>query len=165
MRTLFGRALWTWVLFFLLAVFNGLLRDTIYVPQWGELWGRVAGIAILVAAMLVVMYFFLRRHSERLTRSRLVGVGAFWLALSLFFEFAVSHWVMEEPWEQITAHYNVLAGRFHVLVRVVEFAGPIVLGSRLLPLPVESGALVAGSEEAPAPTESAPAEAAEARQE
>jgi hypothetical protein len=40
---------------------------------------------------------------------------------------------MEESWELIRSHYDVMEGRFHVLVRLIELAGPIVLGGRLLP--------------------------------
>jgi hypothetical protein len=132
MRVLFGKALWVWVIFFLLAVVNGFLREATYLPTWGELWGRVAGAAILLLAMLLVMYVFLRGNAALLTRPRLVLLGVLWLGLSLFFEFAVSHWVMEEPWERVLAHYNVLTGRLRVLVRLAELLGPIALGGRLL---------------------------------
>jgi hypothetical protein len=133
MRPLFFKAIWVWVGFFVLAVLNGMLRDSFYVPAWGNMAGRIVGTLILLVAMLVVMYAFLRRNAAVLTRTRLVTLGVLWLALSLFFEFAVSHWVMEEPWELILSHYSVLEGRFHVLVRLIELAGPIVLGGRLLP--------------------------------
>jgi hypothetical protein len=133
MRKLFLDAIWVWVLFFVLAVLNGLLRETVYIPSWGGIGGRIAGTLVLVAAMAIVMYVYLRRNAGALSRVRLLGIGVLWLALSLFFEFAVSHWVMEEPWEQILAHYNVMAGRFHVLIRLMELAGPMLLGGRLLP--------------------------------
>lgn len=133
MRTLFMKAIRVWVVFYVLAVVNGLLRETVYVPQWGDLWGRVAGTAILVVAILVVMYFFLRRNRAALGRMVLVGVGVLWLGLSLFFEVAVTHWVMDVPFEAILAHYDVTAGRVRALVWVVELAGPIVLGARFLP--------------------------------
>jgi hypothetical protein len=154
MRPLFVKAIWVWVGFFVLAVLNGLLRDSFYVPQWGNMVGRIAGTLILLAAMLVVIYLFLRRNAARLTRTRLVALGLLWLALSLFFEFAVSHWVMEEPWDAILAHYSVMEGRFHVLVRLVELAGPLVLGGRLLP--------AAGAAPEPGPEETPPESGGEA---
>jgi hypothetical protein len=133
MRALFVQAIWVWVAFFVLAVLNGLLRESLYVPELGNLGGRILGTLVLVLAMLVVTWLFLRRNRESLTRLRLIELGVLWLGLSLFFEFAVSHWVMEESWEVIRAHYNVMEGRFHVLVRLVELAGPIILGGRMLP--------------------------------
>jgi hypothetical protein len=132
MRKLYLDAIWVWVLFFVLAVVNGLLRDRVYMPAWGDMGGRIAGTLILIVAMLVVMYVFLRRRAQALSRTRLVGLGVLWVGLSLFFEFAVSHWVMEDAWDVVLAHYNVMDGRFHVLLRLVELAGPIVLGGRLL---------------------------------
>lgn len=132
MRTLIGKAVWVWFLFLLLAVLNGLARETVYIPTWGGLWGRVAGTAILIVAMLIVTAVFLRRNAALLTRVRLVEVGLLWLGLSLFFEFAVSRWVMEEPWQMIVAHYDVTAGRLRVLVRLVELAAPVVLGGRAM---------------------------------
>jgi hypothetical protein len=132
MRVLFGKALWVWVVFFLLAVVNGFLREAVYLPTWGELWGRLAGTGILLLAMLLVTYVFLRGNVALLTRPRLVLLGLLWLGLSLFFELAVSHWVMEQPWETILAPYNLLAARLRVLVRLAELLGPIALGGRLL---------------------------------
>jgi hypothetical protein len=132
MRALLVRAIWVWVVFFILAVLNGLLRESFYVPEWGPLAGRIAGTLILLVAILLVMYVFLRRNAASLTRLRLLELGLLWLGLSLFFEFAVTRWVMEESWETILSHYNVMAGRFHVVVRAVEFLGPIVVGGRVL---------------------------------
>jgi hypothetical protein len=132
MRTFLVRAIWTWVLFRVLSVLNGALRDFVYVPEWGPIFGRVAGTGILVLAMLLVMYVFLRRHAASLTRLRLVELGLLWTGLSVFFEFADARWVMEESWETLLSHYNVMAGRFHVVVRAVELLGPIVVGGRVL---------------------------------
>ncbi len=154
MRVLFVQAIWVWVAFFVLAVLNGLLRDSLYVPELGNMAGRILGTLIQVGAMAVVMWLFLRRNRERLTRLRTIELGLLWLSLSLFFEFAVSHWVMEESWEPIRAHYNFLEGRFHVLVRLMELAGPILLGGRMLPGAAEAAA------EPPVPAP--PAEAAAA---
>jgi hypothetical protein len=132
MRSLLLRAIWVWVLFFLLAVLNGMLRERLYIPEWGELVGRIGGTLILALAVLIVMYVFLRRNAAALTRFRLFQLGVLWLGLSVFFEFGVSHWVMEEEWEAIMAHYSVMSGRVRVLLRLIEFAGPLVLGGRLL---------------------------------
>lgn len=147
MRSLLLKATWMWVGFFVLAVLNGILRDTVYVPQWGQFWGHIAGTVILVVAIAIVMYAFLHRNRASLTRSRLVALGLLWLALSLFFEIAVTHWVMEEEWQTILAQYSVTQGRLRVLVRLLELAGPFVLGGRLLPGPAA----------APAPAEPQPA--------
>jgi len=132
MRILLVRAIWVWVAFFVLAVLNGLLRDAFYVPEWGPLGGRIGGTLIFIVAILIVMAIFLRSNAASLTRLRLVELGLLWLGLSLFFELAVTRWVMEESWETILSHYDVAAGRLHVFVRVVEFFGPILLGGRAL---------------------------------
>ena len=149
MRTVFLRAIWVWVIFYVLAVLNSLLRDTFYIPELGNIGGRIAGTLVLLVVMLAVMYGFLRRNAAHLTRVRLVAIGVLWLGLSLFFEFAVSHWVMEEDWELILSRYNVMSGRFHVLVRLLELAGPILLGSRVLPAAEPPESIHAG---APPPT-------------
>ena len=157
MRALFVQAIWVWVAFYVLAVLNTLARDSLYVPELGNMGGRILGTLILVVAMGIVMWVFLRRNRERLTRLRTIELGLLWLALSLFFEFAVSHWVMEESWELIRGHYNFLEGRFHVLVRLMELAGPIVLGGRLLRGP--AGAAEPASAEPPVtvpPADAAP---------
>lgn len=135
MRSLLLKAIWMWVGFVVLAVLNGILRDTLYKPQWGPVWGYIAGTLILLVVIAIAMYAFLRRNRASLTRPRLVLLGVLWLLLSLFFEFAVSHWVMEEAWNAILTHYNVMEGQLRVLVRLLELAGPIVLGGRLVPQP------------------------------
>ena len=132
MRNLMAKAVWVWFGFLVLAALNGLLRESLYIPQWGEFWGRVAGTCILVLAMAVVTVVFLRRQTHVLTRVRLVEIGVLWLGLSLFLEFAVLRWVMEASWEMILMPYDVAVGRLRVLVRLTELFGPILLGGRVL---------------------------------
>lgn len=153
MRSLLLKAVWMWVGFFVLAVLNGVLRDTVYVPQWGAFWGRIAGTVILLVVIAIAMYVFLRRNRASLTRSRLIALGVLWLVLSVFFEFAVAHWVMEEDWATILTQYSVMQGRLRVLVRLLELAGPFVLGGRLLPRPAASPAPAATESAAPASTD------------
>ena len=161
MRNLIAKAVWVWLGFLLLAALNGLLRETLYVPQWGERWGRVAGVGILVLAMVIVIYVFLRRQGPALTRARLVVVGLVWVGLSAFLEFAVLRWVMEASWDLILGPYDVMAGRLRGLVRLTELLGPTVLGGRVIAgverRQAKDAALVTAADSAPAPA--SPAEA------
>lgn len=132
MRRIYGNAVWVWVLFFVVAVINGVARETLYVPGMGPVWGRLAGTVVLIVVMLVITWVFLRRHAATLNRTHLVVVGMLWVALSALFELGVSHYVMEMSWDTLLTHYNVMQGRFRIFVRLTELIGPSLVGARVL---------------------------------
>jgi hypothetical protein len=51
-------------------------------------------------------------------------VGAFWLLLTLAFEFGVGHYGFRKPWTELLADYDVRRGRIWVVVLVATLLAP-----------------------------------------
>ena len=54
-----------------------------------------------------------------------LGVGAFWLALTLAFEFGVGHYGFGKPWPELLADYDLRRGRIWMAVLVVTLFAPL----------------------------------------
>lgn len=151
-RFIINNASLIWVIFLVLAVLNGGLRDTLYTPSLGGFWGRIAGLVVLVAAMLVVMWFYLRRQRETLNGMKIILLGVYWVLLSAIVELGFMHYVMDVPWPDIYALYDIRAGNTRGLVLLMMLVGPIVIGARMIGKREAARAAAAG----PPPAATAP---------
>ena len=59
-------------------------------------------------------------------------LGVAWTVLTVAFEFLFGHFVMGHPWSRLLHDYNLLAGRFWLLVLLTTLLAPVLLG-RLFP--------------------------------
>ena len=132
MRRTYVHAIWAWVVFYILAVANGFLRESLYVPSLGDLWGRLAGTAVLAVVVLIVVYAFLRGAAGSLNRMHLYVIGVLWVALSALFELTVTRYVLGIPWETLYPLYNIMTGGTRGVIWLVELLAPIVMGYRML---------------------------------
>jgi hypothetical protein len=76
----------------------------------------------LIAAVAVLTIGWIRPSSVRVA----LAVGAFWLALTLGFEFLVGHFVLRKSWQALLADYDVSRGRIWALVLLVTALAPLV---------------------------------------
>ena len=58
----------------------------------------------------------------------LLGIGIFWVVITVIFEFLFGHFVMSHPWEKLLADYNLFNGRLWVLVLINNIAAPFISG-------------------------------------
>lgn len=123
-------ALLAWPLLLALAVANGALREFLLQPRLGERPARLLSPVILALGVLILGGLFAWYAGPR-PAPVLLGVGLFWLLLSLVFEFGFFHFVRGVPWTVLLADYNILAGRLLALVWIATLLGPW-LGGRLL---------------------------------
>ena len=119
-----------WFIMLFAAFINGAIRETLIVPKVGDQIGHVIGVIGLSSAVFVIAYFFVKTL-ETLPSSTLLLVGLFWLVLSLLFEFGFFHYVMHEPWSKLLADYNVLQGRFLIVVWLSTLLSPLAWGAFL----------------------------------
>ena len=128
---LFLYAFGIWVVFMFTAMLNGYFRNSFLEPKAGVQIGHVISTIILVCFILLITFLFLYYIRIPYTNVGLLAVGAFWLSLTVLFEFVFGHYVMGNPWGTLLADYNLLKGRIWSLVPLTAFIAPWLLGSIL----------------------------------
>jgi len=115
-----------WVAILVLASLNGAVRDLVVAPRIGDTIARALSTVILCALVVLVTWLSSRWIGPRSSRQAL-GVGLFWLLLTLTFEIG-SERLSGNTWSTVLSDYNVLQGRIWVLVPVVTFFAPLSVG-------------------------------------
>lgn len=126
--TAFVYPLGLWVVMAVVAVLNGVFRETVLVPRTGEYLGHVASTALLVAAILVLSYLYFANTSIEYTRRELLLVGVLWTVLTVGFEFLVGY-LEGTPVSVTLGQYDVFAGQVWILVPLTLLAAPLLFGS------------------------------------
>jgi hypothetical protein len=127
---LFLKAFGVWLLMLVAAFVNGALRELPIVRLVGEQVGHVLSVFLLAGAIFGIAYVFVKAVAP-VPSSTLLGIGLFWLVLSLLFEFGFFHYVMHEPWEKLLEDYNIFRGRLLIVVWLTTLLSPLVCGKIL----------------------------------
>ena len=120
------RAAVIWLAILVLASLNGAVRDLLVAPRIGDMVARAISTVILCGLVLLVTWLSIRWLEPRGPRQAL-GVGLFWVALTLTFEVAAGR-LSGKPWSVVLADYDVLRGRIWILVPIVTFLAPFWAG-------------------------------------
>lgn len=116
-----------WVVMAVVAVVNGVFRETVLVPLVGDYPGHVLSTALLAGAILVVSFLYFANTAIDYTRVELGLVGAIWVVLTVGFEFLVGY-LEGTPVEETLAQYDVLAGQVWILVPLALLLAPLLFG-------------------------------------
>jgi hypothetical protein len=109
-------------------ILNGVFRESFITPKVGEHAGHVISTIILICVILVVTYLFINNLTINYTMTDLLLIGAFWLILTVLFEFGFGHYVVGHSWSRLFADYNILKGRVWSLVLLATFIAPFLFG-------------------------------------
>lgn len=132
MRSIYVQAVLVWIIMVFVAIVNGILRG-VYTPKVGSvLHGHQISTVIFIAALLIIIYLFLRMTSVSYTEKDLVLIGAMWMMLTIVFEFGFGHYVMGTSWSQLIADYNILKGHVWGLVLLTILVAPYIVGKYVL---------------------------------
>lgn len=124
-------ALGVWFIFAIVGILNGVFRELLVTPKVGEHAGHVISTVILVCVILVITYLFIKNLKISYTERELTLIGAFWLTLTILFEFVFGHYVVGHSWEKLIADYNILNGRVWSFVLLTIFIAPRLVGNIL----------------------------------
>jgi hypothetical protein len=128
---MFLRATLVWLAILVLANLNGAMRELLLVSSVGTTVAHIVSSLILgavVAGVAWMTVLWIRPHSKH----QALGVGVWWLALTLAFEFLAGHFLFGKPWSLLLADYNLLAGRVWVIVPIVTLISPLWAWTRRL---------------------------------
>lgn len=115
-------ALLAWLLILVLAITNGLLRESVLIPALGKTGGLIASGLLLATLIALVAYALIRLM--RATPAQGMRIGAGWLALTLAFEFAFGRYVQHKAWQELLAAYTFQDGNLWPLVLAVTLLAP-----------------------------------------
>lgn len=104
-----------WVPMVLIAILNGILRETTYGKSLQELQAHqlstVIGI-LLFSIYIGILTYFWRFASLQ----QALTVGLVWMGLTIAFEFLFGHYVAHHSWSHLLRDYNLFAGRLWVII-------------------------------------------------
>jgi hypothetical protein len=112
-----------WVGGSVLGVVNGTARELLYRERVGEQAAHYISTASLL--MLLALYVvMLQRRWPIPTRTEALKIGAYWLALTIAFEFGFGHYVDGKSWADLRALYDVTEGKIWILVPLFMAIAP-----------------------------------------
>lgn len=120
------RAGTVWFGIMLLAVLNGAARDILLMPRIGDLVARAVSCVTLAGLILFVARISLP-WIQPATMGDAWTIGALWLVMTLTFEFVAGHYLFRTPWPTLLADYNLLAGRFWIVVLAATLIAPALV--------------------------------------
>ncbi len=113
-----------------LAVANGIFRETVLVARLGESTAGLVSTGLLLTAIVVVAAVSFAWSPVTYSRRELVAVGAAWAAATIGFEFLVGY-AEGVPPSVTLAQYDVLAGEVWILVPITLLLAPLLFGDLL----------------------------------
>jgi len=116
-----------WVLMAVVAVANGVFRETVLVSRMDEYAAHVVSTALLVGAILAISFAFFRWSPVEYALGELIVVGVGWTVLTVGFEFLVGY-VEGTPVSVTLGQYDVLAGEVWIAVPLTLLFAPLLFG-------------------------------------
>jgi hypothetical protein len=110
-----ARYLYAWFVLLAVAMINGALRDLTYGKYVSELSAHQLSCLTGILLFAVVIHRYVRRWPFASARQAL-GVGLFWMALTVAFEFLFFHYVGGHAWAALLANYDLSEGRLWPLI-------------------------------------------------
>ena len=118
------RAMVVWCGLLILAVLNGAVRVGWLIPRVGEHVGHLLS-TISLSGLILLTTWATADWLGLTTVRRALATGLLWVALTIGFEFLAGHYVFGAPWPQLTADYDLTAGRIWVLVLITTTMAPL----------------------------------------
>ena len=116
------RAALVWMLFILAETGSGMVREVFIAPVIGALRARQLGVLVGCIIIFIIAWLTARWMGAG-TRSQQLSVGAFWVLLTLIFEFALGR-ATGASWSRILSDYNPTHGGFMLLGLAFMFITP-----------------------------------------
>lgn len=115
MASRFWELIIVWGIMLLVSVANGACRDFTYGRHMGELAAHQLSTVTGIIVLGLVIFTYIRLYPTYSSLHAL-GIGLFWMILTIAFEFLFFHYVGGHSWSSLLENYNVLEGRVWVLV-------------------------------------------------
>ncbi len=112
-----------WFLLMMVAILNGILRQSLFLTSFGEHTAHQISTVTGIIFIFIVVWLLNKRWKIE-SRQQAVYIGLIWLLMTVLFEFGFGHFVMGHSWTHLLADYNLLAGRVWSLFLLFVFIVP-----------------------------------------
>jgi len=132
MKRIYLYSLAMWFVLVVLAILNGIFRESVISPKTNEQIGHLLSSLIFILVIFLMTYLFLKLQKTTHSPSVMLWIGALWLSLTIVFEFVFGHFIIRHPWSKLLADYNLLQGRVWLFVLLATFLAPYICKKYLL---------------------------------
>jgi hypothetical protein len=122
---LYLKLLGVWFILAVSAIVVAIFRIGVLLPPFGDQTAHQLGTVLYLIVQFVIIFFFIKMMKIKKTKT-LLGIGVFWVVITIIFEFVFGHYVMGHSWQKLFADYNLLNGRLWVLVLINNIAAPLI---------------------------------------
>jgi hypothetical protein len=116
-----------WLILAVSAILVATFRVGVLLPPFGEQTAHQIGTLLFLIVQFIIIYLFIRKLRIKDVKT-LLGIGFFWVVITVIFECVFGHYVMGHPWQKLFADYNLFNGRLWVLVLINNIAAPLMSG-------------------------------------
>ena len=120
-----AKALIIWFVLLVMAIANGILRESVLIPVLGGVPGLILSGVLLSALILAVVYFSLPWFGQAPV-ARYIALGLSWFCLTLVFEFTFGRLIQGKPWSELLEAYTFKGGNIWPIVLLTVAAAPYV---------------------------------------
>ncbi len=121
----FVKAMLIWLVILGMAFLNGGLRELVLVPWLGMPHALILSGFILSACILAIAVAAVPKLGA-ITRTEALGIGVFWLLLTLLFEFGFGRLVQHKPWRELLGAYTFAGGNVWPIVLLIVVLAPVI---------------------------------------
>ncbi len=114
-----------WFLILLGAIANGVFREAVLLPRLDTTPAYLAS-GVLLALLILALTLGSVRWLGIRGRPQALRTGAFWLLLTLCFEFGFGHFVRGHSWQELLQAYTFQDGNLWPLVLLVTLFAPLI---------------------------------------
>jgi hypothetical protein len=123
-KSIYLYSIGAWIMLVILAIINGIIRNSFYSRQLGELLAHQVSTIVFCVTIMAFSYLFFKYLCVTGTKKDYLYIGFMWLCLTVAFEFLFGHYIAGHTWEHLLADYNVFKGRIWILVLIVTATAP-----------------------------------------
>jgi len=114
-----------WIGMVVLAILNGIMRESLYKQYMHELTAHQVSTLILLILFGIYVWFLTGlRPLESAKQALLIGV--MWCVMTVVFEFVFGHYVAGHTWSKLFQDYNLVKGRLWSLVLIWTTIAPYI---------------------------------------
>lgn len=111
-----------WMGILVLAMVNGLLRESLLTPALGGMPALILS-GLLLSFLIIVVAYLTLPWLQATGLANPLRVGSFWLVLTLLFEFTFGRW-QGKSWSELLEAYTFQGGNIWPLVLLVTALAP-----------------------------------------
>jgi hypothetical protein len=115
-----------WVVIALLAIANGLVRETVLVSTLGPSIALPVSGMLLSLIVFIVTYLSFPLFAKNKSLTYFL-IGLQWVLMTLLFEFLFGHYVVGRSWSDIIQVFNIMKGNLFIIVLIVSLFSPLLV--------------------------------------